>query len=724
MGEAPVVPKSAAQVGKPSASQALDLDIVLSPRDPAGLNSLALSVSTPGSLNYRKFISVGQFAAQFGQSSSGIQAADAALRSIGLTAGRASANGLVIPVKTTIEQAQTSLHTTFSSYKLSSGRVAFANNSAPELPSSLASMTTAVLGLNNLATPVTSPPTPRTAGKSSSSGAAQASGPKACSAARQAASQTGGWTYPQLASAYSINGLYKQGLLGAGTRVALFELQPWSRADIAGFQQCYGTHSRITPINVDGGPGAGQSEIEAELDIETIIGLAPRAQISVYNAPGDNYVLSTVDEYTKIFDDDNAQVVSSSYGLCESVVSSLSPGLMAAENTLFEQAATEGMSVFAASGDSGSEGCYRVDQSDSLATLDPSSQPFVTGVGGTTLTSISTPPTETVWNDGVASDNGADGGGISSVWPMPAYQSGVIGPLSSGVPCGVSTGYCREVPDVSASADPVHGYLIFYQGQWIPVGGTSAATPLWGAMTADILSKYRPPYRAGFLNPLLYSAGAGSFNDITVGNNDYTGTNGGKYPATTGYDMASGLGTPAATAVARDIWGQRAPITFTDAPGTDAPPPYLGKYKIKPFTALSCSQGQTYAQVAGPTGKAGLNPGSVCEEVGSGWATWSHGYTGDVYWDDTSVGSTTTLRLTLPAGTRAFYFYAEPDQFATFIMQATTQSGATSGPIPVAGSSGAQYYGFYSNGPGQQIKTITIVCQDDDFAVGEFGIAK
>jgi subtilase family serine protease len=180
------------------------------------------------------------------------------------------------------------------------------------------------------------------------------------------------------------------------------------------------------------------------------------------------------------------------------------------------------MSVVAASGDSGSEGCYRVNESTALATLDPASQPFVTSVGGTDLTSVGTPPGERVWNEGVASKAGAGGGGISSVWPMPAWQSGpgVINPDSSGTPCGAASGYCREVPDVSASADPVHGYIIRLDGKWQDNGGTSAATPLWAAMLADIESASSPVYRAGFLNPLLYSSAATSatgFNDITVG---------------------------------------------------------------------------------------------------------------------------------------------------------------------------------------------------------------
>jgi subtilase family serine protease len=566
VGSAPVIPKNAFMTGMASVSRTLHFDIVLSPRDPAGLNSFALGVSTPGSADYRRFLTVSQFAVRFGQTRAVIQAARIALRSVGLSPGPTTVNGLVIPVSATFGRAAAALGTGFASYRLSSGRAAFANTSPPSLPPTLASLASAVIGLNDLASPMPgsgAPADPRPGIRSPDTPAS--AGPRACSAAAEEAAKRGAWTYPQLASAYRITALYRKHHEGSGRRIALVELEPWLRSDIATFQRCYGTHVHVTSIRVDGGAGTGPGQQESALDIETAIALAPEARLSVYDAPLEDYARSSFDEYTRIIDDDNAQVVSSSYGLCEAVVNDLDPGLIAAENTLFEQAAAEGISVFAAAGDSGSEGCYRSTGSTSLAVNDPAAQPFVTAVGGTSLTAIHPRPAERAWNDGVTSGIGAGGGGISSVWPMPRWQSGpgVISRRSSGTPCRAAGGYCREVPDVSASADPLHGYIIRWDGQWGPVGGTSAATPLWAAMTADILSAEAPPGRAGFLNPLLYAAAASwhrpSFNDITLGDNDYTGTHGGRYPAKPGYDMASGLGTPIATRLAADIlaWGPK-----------------------------------------------------------------------------------------------------------------------------------------------------------------------
>jgi hypothetical protein len=143
---------------------------------------------------------------------------------------------------------------------------------------------------------------------------------------------------------------------------------------------------------------------------------------------------------------------------------------------------------------------------------------------------------------------------------------------------------------------------------------------------------------------------------------------------------------------------------------------------MKAFKPFSCEQDALYAKVSGPIGNLGFAPDLECLQIGSGWDTWSNGYAGDVYYDEQNPGGTSTITLTLPGGTRAFYFYAEPNEFETFDLVATAQNGTTSGPLSVFGASGAQYLGFYANGPGLNIKTITITC-GDDFAIGEFAIA-
>ena len=272
---------------------------------------------------------------------------------------------------------------------------------------------------------------------------------------------------------------------------------------------------------------------------------------------------------------DKVSIISNSWGECEAQEGATDAR---AENTLFEEAAIQGQSVLSAAGDYGSEDCdgATADGAYSLAVDDPGSQPFVTDVGGTSMTALGPPPTETTWDSGTSdsllgltSGSGAGGGGISSFWTMPAYQSSappsldVVNADSSPTPCG-SSGDCREVPDVSADADPAHGYLIYYNGDnsvpgepsgWQASGGTSGAAPLWAAVfaeaNADSACAHIP---IGFANPALYRAAASAedtyFTDVTSGNNDFTVSNGGLYPATPGYDMATGLGSPNVTTLA------------------------------------------------------------------------------------------------------------------------------------------------------------------------------
>jgi subtilase family serine protease len=729
-GAAPQIPSGTTAAGALPGSTRLRFDVVLRPRNPGRLHALAVAVATPGSAQYRHFLSTAQFAAEFGPSPAAIGQAEAALRSAGLTPGPVSANDLVIPVTTTMGQASASLATSFERYRLPTGKIGYANTSAPRLPAAVAQVTQAVIGLSNLTTARWAPPMRAAASRRAVAAAAAtraaataaspaASTPTACKAAAQAAKNMHGWTYNQLARAYSLTGLYGKGDRGRGTTVALFELDAWSAGDVASFQKCYGTSVPVTSVSVDGGdggdgtaPGVG----EAALDIDTVIALAPKASLLVYGAPPGNYALSTVDEYTAIIDDDAAEVVSASYGLCEAYVQAAYPGLVAAENTVFTQAAVEGISVLAASGDTGSEGCLRSDNSKALGVLDPAAQPFVTAVGGTQLTKLGPAPTERVWNQAKV---GAAGGGVSRVWARPSWQKGrgVISKYSSGKPCGVTAGYCREVPDVSASAADPDGYLIRWAGRWLAVGGTSAATPLWAALIADIDSEQSPAIHLGFLNPQLYSLPKGTLNDITTGNSDFTRTHRGRYPATAGYDLGSGLGTPIATKLAKAL---RPPIVFAGSPGTGAPPAKLGPDTITKFGKDAQPVDVFTSGVDGPAGEVDFAPDLEHLTVGDGWTTWSHGYTGDVYFSDKGDVAT-SITLTLPVGTKAFYLYAEPADFADFTVQAVAQNGTSSGPVTVNGEAGARYFGFYAVN-GYQLRTITISCSED-FAIGEFGIS-
>jgi hypothetical protein len=174
----------------------------------------------------------------------------------------------------------------------------------------------------------------------------------------------------------------------------------------------------------------------------------------------------------------------------------------------------------------------------------------------------------------------------------------------------------------------------------------------------------------------------------------------------------------AATAPGPTVTGA---VVFDGSPGTAAPPGTLGPYAMTPAAADPRPVGTQVASTALPGGTMDFAPSAVhLTTPNGGWATWSNNYAGDVY----SV-SGTTLRMTLPSGTGAFYFYAEPNTFATFTVQAVAQNGTTSGPVQVNGAGGATYLGFYGTG-GAQVHAVTVRADAgaQGFAVGEFGVAR
>jgi Pro-kumamolisin, activation domain/Putative Ig domain/Bacterial Ig-like domain (group 3) len=548
VGSAPRRPGRSKVVGALAGSTRLPITVTLKPRDPAGLASYAAEVSTPGSPLYHRYLTVAQFRNRFGPTPQDIGAVESSLSTQGLRPGRVSANGLAIGVTATAGELGRAFSTGFQKVALASGRTAFANTRAPQFSASVADSVQGVIGLNSLTVPhpqgirVQHRDAARTAGAIKPN--VVTGGPQPCSNATTAGTTYSSYTADQIASAYKFSSLYGAGDEGSGQTIALFELEPNLTSDIAKYQSCYGTTASVTYVKVDGGAGPGAGGGEAALDIEDVIGLAPQAAVRVYQGPNTN--TGAYDTYNSILSQDKATVISTSWGMCETGEASI----IQSESTLFEEAATQGQSVFASAGDYGSEDCGGGD--NSLAVDDPASQPDVTGVGGTSLSKLGPPPSQSVWNNA----SGATGGGVSAIWPMPSYQSEVpsslhvINSKSSGTPCGAPSGdYCREVPDVSADADPDTGYVIYYSGQWGGIGGTSASAPLWAAFMALVnASSGCNGTPIGFANPVLYAVAANAyssdFSDVISGNNDFTGTNGGSFPAGKGYDMATGLGTP------------------------------------------------------------------------------------------------------------------------------------------------------------------------------------
>ena len=319
---------------------------------------------------------------------------------------------------------------------------------------------------------------------------------------------------------------------GQGECVAIIELGGGERtADLGTYFSALGIRAapKVTVVSVDhgknhptGDPNGPDGEVM--LDIEVVGAIAPGAHIAVYFAPNtDAGFLDAIT--TAVHDTSNRpSVISISWGGPES---SWTQQSLTAFDSAFQAAAAMGITVCVASGDNGSsdgvnDGANHVDF--------PASSPYALACGGTSLQASGTTITgKSVWNDGA--QGGASGGGVSSVFPLPAWQDGLHVTPTSG---GNQPLTMRGVPDVSADADPETGYDVRIDGTDTVIGGTSAVAPLWAGLIARINAAKRSS--VGFINPLLYAAPS-ALKDITSGNN-------GNFAAGSRWDACTGLGSP------------------------------------------------------------------------------------------------------------------------------------------------------------------------------------
>jgi subtilase family serine protease len=548
------IPAGSRELGAVARNATVHAAVALQPRDAAGLAAYAQAVATPGSGLYHHYLSVRQFAERFAPTAAQVTAVRASLRKDGLTPGQVGANGLTLPVTADAATVESAFSTSLQRFALPSGQTGFANTAEPSVDPSVAGLVQGIVGLNTLAPTaphvVVSHAKPGARAKQLTAHAASTgAGPQACAAARSEASSQASYTTSQIAARYHLSDLYAAGVQGANVTVAVYELEPFSASDIAAFQSCFHTNANVSTVRVDGGAGSGGGTGEAAMDVEDVIGLAPRANVKVYEGPTSGG--GAYDTYARIVSDNAAKVVTTSWGLCES---DQGAGTAAAESTLFQEAAAQGQTILASTGDLGSNDCSDHRQ----AVDDPASQPWVTGVGASSISSGA----DSVWNNGY----GATGGGVSQLWSRPAYQAAAA-QSQSAVTCGSAGTSCREVPDVTANGDPNTGYVVYYGGQWNTMGGTSISTPTWAAVTA--LADSSPAcagHPVGFANPALYKlAGAAygaNFGDVTSGANGYNHVAG--FAAGSGYDMASGLGTPNAQSLVPALCGG-APIPAASA---------------------------------------------------------------------------------------------------------------------------------------------------------------
>jgi kumamolisin len=338
-------------------------------------------------------------------------------------------------------------------------------------------------------------------------------------------------TAPQVAGFYQ----FPANTDGTGQTVAIIELGGgYTASDLSTYFS--GLNLPVPPVTAVGVDGAAntpgqQADGEVELDIEVVGGVAPGASQKVYFAA--NTDQGFVDAISQALHDTPTPIaVSISWGQSEDQWAAQSRTAM---DQAFQDAAALGVTVTVAAGDNGASD----DPSEQTQVhCDfPASSPNALACGGTKLigdTSTFTITSEVVWNE-LASNEGAGGGGVSDVFPVPSYQA------SAGVPGSASGGAAgRGVPDVAGNADPVTGYLVVVDGQQEPIGGTSAVAPLWAGLIARLAQATGK--RFGLLQPLLYAGVAPGvaqpgFNDIVSGDN-------GAYKAGPGWDPCTGLGSP------------------------------------------------------------------------------------------------------------------------------------------------------------------------------------
>ena len=518
--------RAATVMGRAASDASLRMSLTMRIQHEADLERLLAEQQRPGSVDYHRWLTPGQFAARFAPAAEDYAAVVSWLRSQGF-AVTTSPTRLRVDFAGTVDQTERAFAVRMQRYAHREREV-LANETAASLPTALAELVqTARLTTMPLAHPlirVTGP-----------SGALDTMAPA------------------DVHSAYAVAPVLAAGIDGSGQTIAVVARSDFMASDVSAFQSHFGVPLR-SPAKFfpAGNPGIGSpnwacagihnatqrqmclqdEETEVLLDTEWAGAMAPGAAVlvDVSDADIDVSLLDVVNHHP------DAKIISISFGSCER----LDTGALQTVHPMYLQAAAQGQTVLVATGDNGPDEC--VDGgSPSVNAL--ASDANVTAVGGTALDAAfdaSGHATgyagEAVWNDA----DGASGGGVSKLVAKPAYQNG------PGVP---ADGF-RDLPDVALLASPSgSGYIIVVENQLAIVGGTSAGTPNWAGIVA-LLNDAVHADGLGALNPLLYDlarlqfsgSGTAVFHDVTTGSTTFDQVPG--FNATAGFDLATGWGSP------------------------------------------------------------------------------------------------------------------------------------------------------------------------------------
>lgn len=335
-------------------------------------------------------------------------------------------------------------------------------------------------------------------------------------------SSMGGIAPDTIREVYGFAPIYKQGITGEGQHIAIATYDGFKIKDVTDFYSKLKLKPgpSVDQVTFNGTPKYDEGSAgETELDAEFSGMVAPGASVHVF-ASASNDDVGEMQAFTAILDDGRSQVVNYSWGACEK---SVEPQHQADMDKVFARAVAQGVNIFVATGDSGSDSC----QDGSVAPDWPAGNANIVAVGGTSLDVYGSQSSESGWD--------GSGGGISGVFGLPPWQTGLG-----------STYGKRSYPDVAFNADPYTGQAAWVSSYghagWQVVGGTSMAAPHWAGFMALVNQARAQKNLAplGFLNPVIYSMSPAdqkaAFNDVTSGSN-------GGFHAGPGWDAVTGLGS-------------------------------------------------------------------------------------------------------------------------------------------------------------------------------------
>ena len=563
----PLVEKSTL-LGPLDGNKEIGVVLALPLSDARGAAEFVRRVSHPGDPLYHQYISPQEFAQRFGGNADDYLALKEWAVANGLRVSQESIGRINLTVRGSVTQFQRIFNTQLNIYRAPDEKEFYSASIKPTVPSVIATKIDSVIGLTGSKQFA---PLLRIGRRLGESPAEISVGGNKTISPDGGTGPGGTYSAKDLRTAYSIPAF---GNLNKKTVVAVFEQGGFDFDDVTKYLDKNNLpHRRVTPVSVDGSPfqvGNADIELEAVLDIDMVIAINPDVEaVLVYQDGWDTFQTGLLDAITQVGDDDKAQVFSISYGQDEGFQGE---SAMAAENVALQQLAAEGITVTVSSGDNGA---YGEGFSYPYNVYDPASQPYVTAVGGTTL--FTDPHQmylgEQAWND-LALAQGATGGGVSSYWAIPAFQSTDIGGTYEMTRNGGSATY-RNVPDVAAVGDPFTGVGVYSKinGGWLQIGGTSVSSPIWAGYLSIVNAglHYAGLRTLGFFNPVLYAGGVKAYgwgtpsawlNDIVVGSNGdaflYFNpgyTNGYGYSDTTGWGTISGGGLAAQLLIAGEEQG-------------------------------------------------------------------------------------------------------------------------------------------------------------------------